>query len=61
MYVLLAAAFFAVMQWLPAAWPLWARLGVNTVLIGLFAAHAVHYDFPLRAWPVVGRYFRKRS
>lgn len=60
-YVLLAAAFFAVMQWLPAAWPLWARLGVNTVLIGLFAAHAVHYDFPLRAWPVVGRYFRKRS
>ena len=58
-YVLLAAAFFAVMQLLPAEWPLWACLGVNTVLILLFAAHAVHYDFPLSAWPVVGKYFRK--
>lgn len=60
-YVLLTAFFFALMQLVPASWPLWARLGVNTVLIALFVAHTVHYDFPLSALPVVGKYFRRKG
>ena len=59
-YVLLAAFFFIVMKMVPEAWPLWARLGTNTVCIALFAAHAMHYDFPPSRLPVVGRYFRKK-
>ena len=58
---LLTAFFFALMQLVPASWPLWARLGVNTVLIALFVAHTVHYDFPLSALPVVGKYFRRKG
>ena len=60
-YVLLTAFFFALMQLVPASWPLWVRLGVNTVLIALFVAHTVHYDFPLSALPVVGKYFRRKG
>lgn len=60
-YVLLTAFFFALMQLVPVSWPLWARLGVNTVLIALFVAHTVHYDFPLSAFPVVGKYFRRKG
>lgn len=60
-YVLLTAFFFALMQLVPASWPLWTRLGVNTVLIALFVAHTVHYDFPLSALPVVGKYFRRKG
>lgn len=59
-YVLLAVFFFAVMKMVPEAWPLWARLGANTACIVLFAAHAMHYDFPPSRLPVVGRYFRKK-
>lgn len=60
-YVLIAALFFGVMtcsaRYLPQ---LWLRLLVNTGCVLLFAAHAVHYDFPLSGLPVVGRYFRKK-
>jgi O-antigen/teichoic acid export membrane protein len=60
-YVLIAALFTAVMLCLPAAWPVWLRLGVNTALILLFLGHIVYYDFPLHQLPVVGRYFKKRN
>lgn len=60
-YVLIAALFFGVMtcsaRYLPQ---LWLRLLVNTGCVLLFAAHAVHYDFPLSGLPVVGKYFRKK-
>lgn len=58
-YVGIALLFFALMQGVPATWPLWCRLGINTGFIALFAAHAVHYDFPLSGLPVVGKYFRR--
>lgn len=59
-YVLLAAFFFGVMTFAADRVPqLWLRLTVNTGCIFLFAAHAVHYDFPLSGLPVVGKYFRK--
>lgn len=57
-YVLLALFLYALMQLVPAGWPLWGRLAANTVLIGLFAAHVVYHDFPLSALPVVGKYFK---
>ena len=59
-YVLLAALFYTAMSFVPASWPMAARLLVNTICVALFAAHAVHYDFPLSNLPVVGKYFRKK-
>ena len=38
---------------------IWLRLLVNTGCIVLFIAHIIHYDFPLRNLPVVGKYFRR--
>ena len=45
-YVLLAMAFYAVMALLPQQWPAAWRIGVNTVLILLYAAHVLWHDFP---------------
>lgn len=59
-YVLLAALLFVVMSLLPKDWPAWARLAVNTLLIFAFVAHIIHYDMPLSALPVVGKYLKKR-
>lgn len=59
-YVLITLIFFAVMQAAEAYIPQFAlRLAVNTACIVLFVAHTVHYDFPLKNLPVVGKYFRK--
>ena len=58
-YVLITLLFFVVMQMLPAEWPVWIRLLINTLLILLFVAHIIHYDFPLQRMPVIGKYFRK--
>lgn len=59
-YVLLTILFYAIMQLGELNVPqLWLRLLINTVCIVLFVAHTVHYDFPLKNLPVVGKYFRK--
>lgn len=58
-YVLITALFYIVMTHVPASWPLIARMGVNTFCLLLFLGHVVHYDFPLRQLPYIGRYFRK--
>ncbi len=60
-YTGLAALFYAAMQFVPAAWPLAARLAVNTALILLFVAHILYHDLPPRELPVIGKYFRKRN
>lgn len=60
-YVLVAAFFFLVMTYTPQTWPLWARLGINTLCIVLFLAHIVYHDLPLSSLPVVGKYFRKNK
>ncbi|MBR1712823.1 MAG: lipopolysaccharide biosynthesis protein [Alloprevotella sp.] len=57
-YVLLAAFLFVLMQLLPATWPLWARLAINTLLILAFAGHILYHDVPLSRLPVVGKYFK---
>lgn len=59
-YVAIAAAFTAVMVLTPRTLPVAARLGINTLLIVLFVAHIVHYDFPLSKIPVIGRHFSRK-
>lgn len=57
-YVALTYAVWIFMNWIPSEWPLWARLGVNTLLLLAFVAHIIRYDLPLRNLPVIGRFFR---
>ena len=58
-YVAITALFFTFMQLVPSGWPLWVRLGLNTMLILAFVGHVAYHDFPLRNLPVVGKYFRR--
>lgn len=59
-YVAITLLFFVVMHLAEVYVPNMAlRLAINTVCIVLFVAHTIHYDFPLRNLPVVGKYFRK--
>ena len=57
-YVLLTAALFVVMEYLPAIVPVWAQLLLNTLLLLLFVAYIIKRDLPLRSLPVIGKYFR---
>ncbi|MBR2193303.1 MAG: polysaccharide biosynthesis protein [Bacteroidaceae bacterium] len=57
-YLLLTGVLFAVMEMLPAEWPAIARIGINTVLIGIFLAYIVKKDLPLKSLPYVGKYFK---
>ena len=57
-YVLLTAPFFALMQYMPAEWPVLLRLAINTALIGAFVGHILYHDMPLRSLPLIGKYFR---
>ena len=57
-YVALTYVVFLFMGKVPMEWPLWARLGINTLLILAFVAHIIRYDLPLRSLPVIGRYFK---
>ena len=58
-YVLITILFFAIMQ-LSETYvaQMWLRLLINTGCIVLFVAHTIHYDFPLKNLPVVGKYFK---
>ena len=60
-YICIAALFTAIMLYTPQSLPKALRLGINTLLIILFVAHIIHYDFPISSLPVIGRHFRKRS
>jgi hypothetical protein len=48
-YVLIALFFYAIMEFVPATWPVVLRLAVNTALILLFVAHILYHDFPLKS------------
>ena len=56
-YVLIAGGFYAIMACTPEEWPVWTRLGINTVLILLFVGHILKHDLPVRSLPVIGKYF----
>lgn len=58
-YILIAILFYATMSMVPQDLPVWVRLGVNTLLIILFAGHILYHDLPVQSLPVVGKYFRK--
>lgn len=60
-YIYIAALFTAIMLYTPQSLPKALRLGINTLLIILFVAHIIHYDFPISSLPVIGRHFRKRN
>lgn len=60
-YICIAALFTAIMLYTPQSLPKALRLGINTLLIILFMAHIIHYDFPISNLPVIGRHFRKRN
>ncbi len=58
LYVLLAGAFFALMQAI-AEWPMLYSLALNTLLILVFVAYIVKRDLPLSSLPVIGKKFKK--
>ena len=60
-YICIAALFTAIMLYTPQSLPKALRLSINTLLIILFVAHIIHYDFPISSLPVIGRHFRKRN
>lgn len=60
-YICIAALFTVIMLYTPQSLPKALRLGINTLLIILFVAHIIHYDFPISSLPVIGRHFRKRN
>ena len=58
-YILLAAALFVAMIFLPDTWPVWLRLLINSILIVLFLLEIIHKDLPLHSLPVIGKKFKK--
>ena len=60
-YILLAAALFVAMIYLPTSWPIWLRLLLNTRLIILFLLEIIHKDLPLHSLPIIGKKFQKKS
>ncbi len=59
-YVVLAAVMYVAMENLPAAWPSWLRMTLNTGLIIIFLIEVMHRDMNPASLPVVGKYFRKK-
>lgn len=60
-YVLLAAAFFFLMQLEPRTWSSLLRLGLNTLLVLAFVGHILAHDFPPSHLPVIGKYFARHK
>jgi len=57
-YVGVTALLYAIIAFLPAAWPTALRLTINTLLILLMVAIIIKRDLPVRSLPVIGRFFR---
>ena len=58
-YVVITALFYAVMTYannhLSTGWALLC----NTIVLILFVAHIIRWDFPLQSLPLIGKYFKK--
>ena len=59
-YVGMTLLFFVAMSYGREYLPLWASLGVNTLLVLLFCAYIVRFDMPLSSLPVIGKFFNKK-
>ena len=57
LYLVLTLVLFGLMELEPATWNEWTRMALNTLLILVFTAYAIHYDIPLKNLPLVGRFF----
>lgn len=57
-YVSLAAILYIISIFVPAQWNIFLRLGINTLLMGIFVAYTIKKDFPLSQLPVIGKWFR---
>ncbi len=57
-YVAITVLFYVIMQWSNDNLPIWAALGINTLLVIAFVGHIIYHDLPLKSLPVVGKYFR---
>lgn len=60
-YVSLAIVLYFVSTLIPAHWDLFLKLGVNTLLMGVFVAYTIKHDFPLSQLPVVGKWFKGKE
>ena len=58
-YVVLAGVIFFAMTFANNYLSNYLSLFINTILIVLFMARIVKYDFPLKNMPIIGKYFKK--
>ncbi|MBQ7421391.1 MAG: lipopolysaccharide biosynthesis protein [Prevotella sp.] len=59
-YVGIAFIFFIGMTRANQNLPVWAAIGINTLVISFFIAIVLKRDMPPSGLPVIGKYFRKR-
>ena len=57
-YVSLATILYIISIFVPAQWNIFLRLGINTLLMGIFVTYTIKKDFPLSQLPVIGKWFR---
>lgn len=58
-YASLAILIYFISGLIPTTCNLLLRLGINTLLFGVFVAYTVKHDFPLNRLPFVGKWFKK--
>ena len=58
-YVAITVLFYAVMTYANNHFSTGWALLCNTIVLLLFVAHIIRWDFPLHSLPLIGKYFRK--
>ena len=58
-YVVITALFYAVMTYANNHFSTGWALLCNTIVLILFVAHIIRWDFPLQSLPLIGKYFKK--
>ena len=58
-YVAITALFYAVMTYANNHFSTGWALLCNTIVLILFVAHIIRWDFPLHSLPLIGKYFKK--
>lgn len=58
-YVAITALFYAVMTYANNHFSTGWALLCNTIVLLLFVAHIIRWDFPLQSLPLIGKYFKK--
>lgn len=58
-YVAITVLFYAVMTYANNHFSTGWALLCNTIVLLLFVAHIIRWDFPLHSFPLIGKYFKK--